>query len=238
MDERLTVVMPAYNQSEELVELTTNAVASFGDVDLIVVDNASKFGGGFLRSVATVYLRNRENLGYAKAVNQGLDLAKTPLVAIANTDVRVSPNWQEVTRAIFDRHWKIESLHFRMTDYGVPFRYGTQLALTGKERWCTGSFFVVDNRRGHRFDERFFNSYDDWDFQLEARLAGWQTAYTDRACYQHRHSSSQVYIPDREANNKRNAEYFKEKHGAYAEEILAKDFPEQVAADYWKGFSL
>lgn len=237
----MTVVMPAYNVNDELVALTKNAVESFGNVPLIVVDNASPVGGGYLRSIADVYVRNQKNLGYAAAVNQGLDLARTDMVAVANTDVVVSPNWQEVAQAIFAGvagDESIGSLHFRMIDYDTPFAYGDRLSLAGKERWCTGSFFVVDNSIGHRFDEGFFNSYDDWDFQMRFRTNGFRTAYTDRSCYQHRHSSTQQFIPEREENNRRNAEHFKAKWGKYAEELFAEQFPDQMAVDYRSGFDL
>lgn len=230
--------MPCFNVNDELVALTKNAVESFGDVHLIVVDNASPVGGGYLRSIADVYVRNRENKGYAVAVNQGLDLAKTKLVAVSNTDVRVSPNWQEVATQAFLHDVPIGSLYFRMTDYDVPFAYGKQLVFTGKERWCTGSFFVLDTATGVRFDETFFNSYCDWDFGMRIRARERATAYTDRACYQHRHSSTQVLIPEREENNRRNAEYFKAKWGKYAEELFAEQFPDQMAQDYASGFDL
>ena len=233
----LSVVIPVYNLNEEGVQLTKNAIYSLGEVELILVDNASTIGGGYLRDQANIYVRNKINLGYAKAVNQGLKLATNKLVTIANSDIRVSSNWQDVTQEIFSLTDKIFSLHFKMTDYEAPFNYGDRIWFTGKERWCTGSFFVIDNSKNHLFDENFFNSYDDWDIQLRARQKGWQTVYTNKACYQHNHSFTQKLIPEREENNKRNAEYFKKKHGRWAEEIFAEQFPSQMEEDYYAGFS-
>ena len=242
-----SVVIPCYNLNEEGLQLTKNAIGTFypldnleaaSNVELILVDNDSKVGGGYLREQANTYVRNWKNLGYAKAVNQGIKLATNRYVAIANSDIRVSPNWQQITQEIFDQNTDIATLHFRMTDYDVPFAYGVKTAITGKERWCTGSFFVIDKEKQLLFDERFFNSYDDWDYQLRARQSGWNTAYTNRACYQHNHSFTQKLIPEREENNKRNAEYFKQKHGRYAEEIFAEQFPEQITQDYRGGFEI
>lgn len=231
----IDVIMPVFIQNEETLELTTNAIYSLGKCNLTVIDNDSSMGGGYLRALATTYIRNNQNLGYAKAVNQGLKLSQGELVAIANNDIRVSPNWQEVTEAIMkDIH--IATLHFRMTTYDVPFEYGKNTVTTGKERWCTGSFFVMRNY--WLFDENFLNTYDDWDLSMRIRKEGHQTCYTDMACYQHHHSFTQKQIPEREENNNKNKEYFKEKWGRYAEDIFAEQFPDQMAVNYPDGFCL
>ena len=91
----MDVIMPVFILDHETLQLTEAAIESLGDVNLILIDNGSLFGGGKLREWADVYIRNRENLGYAKAVNQGLKLADM-MVAVANNDIIVSPNWKEV----------------------------------------------------------------------------------------------------------------------------------------------
>ena len=233
-----TVILPVYILNNDLLTLTTNAIQSFGKVNLIVVDNASPIGGGYLRSVADVYIRNKENLGYAKAVNQGLKLAKSEFIAIANNDVKVSTNWQEVAKEVFAQNDNIYSCHFRMTDYDIPFAYGDKIAVGGMERWCTSSFFVIESWKPQLYDENYFNSYDDWDYHKRVRESGLKQAYTNKACYQHKHSTTQLLIPDREENNQRNREYFKTKWGEYAEDLFAQEFPDQMKEDYQKGFDL
>lgn len=233
--------MPVYIQNEETLELTKNAIYSLGDCRLIVVDNDSSMGGGYLRALATTYIHNKVNLGFAKAVNQGLRLAVDQYVAIANNDIRVSPNWQEITTYQIElcersEENKFGTLHFRMIDYDVPFEYGKNTRTTGKERWCTGSFFVMRNK--WLFDENYLNSYDDWDLQFRIRVEGYNTIYTDMACYQHCHSFTQQQILEREENNKRNREYFKKKWGQYAEDMFAKMFPDQMRVPYQDGFCL
>lgn len=231
--------MPAWLVTDELLELTKQSVHAIGEAPLIIVDNASPLGGGYLRSIATTYIRNQKNLGYAPAVNQGIDLARTRFVAVIENDVRVSPNWQEVTQRIFSSNPETGTLHFRMTDYDVPFAYGNKVVTTGMERWCTAGCFVLDRETGLRFDEGFFNSYEDWDIFFRVReLMGRTTTYTDQACYQHLHSHSQKQIPEREENNRRNAEHFRKKWGKYAEELFAEKYPDQMARDYFSGFNL
>lgn len=228
----MNLILPCYILNDELLQLTKNAVESFGDVNLVVIDNASPLGGGYLRSVADIYIRNTENLGYAKAVNQGIKLTDG-LKAIANNDVRVSPNWQEVTNEVFTNNPKAYSVHFRMIEYDEPFDYGELTAYQGFERWCSSSFFVI--RGDELYDENLLNSYDDYDYWLRIRGKGLKTAYTNKASYQHAHSSTQQLIPEREENNKRNLEYFKLKHGEYPDEQFKKMYPEQMKKD-WRPF--
>jgi len=235
----ISVIMPVWITTQETLELTQAAVQSLGRVELTIVDNGSTLGGGWCRSVADIYVRNKENLGYAKAVNQGLKLSTCTLKAIANNDIRVSYNWQEVARGVLEANNATYSCHFRMIDYDEPMKYGKKILYTGKERWCHGSFFVINTKKVQfYYDEGYLNSYDDWDLFNTVRKSGLMTAYTDKACFQHKNSHTQQLVPDRNENDKRNKEYFKDKWGYYPEDKFAEEFPDQVAQDYWKGFQL
>ena len=221
------------------IELTKAAVESLGDVRLIVVDDASPYGGGYLRSVADVYIRNRKNLGYAASVNRGLKMTDSQFIAISNNDIRISPNWQEVTEEVFASDEQIYSCHFRMTDYETPFEYGDKIITSGKERWCHASFFVINRKFGLFFyDEHFFNTYDDWDYFHSVREMGFKQAYTDKAQFQHIHSATIPSMIKHTERNLENKEYFKEKWGEYAEDLFAKQFPEQMLIHYPNGFQL
>lgn len=236
--EKIGVILPVWVVNEQLLQLTKDCIESLGDVYLCIIDNNSLVGGGYLRSKADLYVKNHENLGYAKAVNQGLKLISNKLIAIVNNDTRISPNWQEVAREVLQDK-EIYSCHFRMTDYERPFEYGHTTHKTGKERWCTSSFFVV-NTTDMRFfyDEGYLNSYEDWDMHYMVHKAGLSTAYTDRACYQHLHSTTQQLVKEREENNTKNREFFKEKWGEYAEDIFARDYPLQIGLPYSDGFNI
>src|SRR3990167_10252690 len=119
------VIVPVWITDEETLALTEAAVASLVPRErLIIVDNASTLGGGKLREMADVYIRNKENLGYAKAVNQGLKLAGE-IVVVSNNDVRVSPNWWEVSQEIL-KDFLVGTIHFRMIPYDSPFNLGSE----------------------------------------------------------------------------------------------------------------
>lgn len=235
----ISVIMPVWITTPETLELTQAAVQSLGKVELVIVDNGSTMGSGWCRSVSDIYIRNQDNLGYAKAVNQGLKLSTCQLKAIANNDIRVSYNWQEVAKEVLTPNARTYSCHFRMIEYDTEMTYGKSIIYTGKERWCHGSFFVIDTSRVQfYYDEGYLNSYDDWDYFNTIRKSGLMTAYTDKACFQHVNSHTQQLVPNRDENDKKNREYFKDKWGYYPEDKFAEEFPEQVAKDYWKGFDI
>jgi|GEM_PF-2302744 len=234
-----TVVMPAHILTQEHLRLTENAVKSFEGPELIVIDDASPQGGGYLRSIADIYIRNKENLGYAKSVNRGLRMAKTKYIAVANNDIRVSHNWMDVADEVFRGDENCYSCHFRMTDYDVPFEFGNTILYEGKERWCHASFFVINKSKAlFYYDEEYFNTYDDWDYFHMVRSAGLKQCYTDRAQFQHIHSATIPHMPKHNERNLANREYFKNKWGDYAEALFRKQFPKQMLTYYPDGFKL
>ena len=230
----MRVIIPVWAIDAETINITEEAINSLKGHEIVIVDNGSLVGGGQLREWANLYIRNKTNLGYAKAVNQGLKLSDFPVV-VSNNDIRVSPNWYEVTQEILKLP-KVGTIHYRMTLYNEPFKYGNHTWEEGRERWCTGSFFVI--AQPAYFDENYLNSYDDWDLQVRARKSGFKTIYTTKACYQHFDSFTQKKIVDTErvARDKRNREYFKSKHGEYPEDLYLRQFPDQMSRDWRKEF--
>lgn len=238
----IDVVMLAYNFSEDLVQLTNSAINSLkkGPMGkLIIVDNASSMGGGILREEADVYVRNKTNLGYPAAINQGVALSKAKAVVLANNDIRVTPNWQEVGQGILDSDDKVGTVHYRMIPYEQPFNPGNESWTSGKERWCTSSFFIVRRDAFQGYDENYgAGGYDDYSHHFRMRSAGWKQAYTNKAEYQHMDSITYRTMEEEEKRaerDKKNREYYKEMYGEYPDEQFARQFPEQMSVP-WRPF--
>jgi len=98
-------VMLLPDKDYELYNFTKNAIDSFRqhckDFELIIVDNASTCGIEYLQSEADIYIKNKVNLGYGKAVNQGLKLANGQFLIAANNDIILYDDW--ISQAI--EHW-------------------------------------------------------------------------------------------------------------------------------------
>lgn len=234
----IDVVMPVYIINEELLKLTENAIESLKG-ELILIDNGSPIMPDSIVRKAHVYIRNDTNLGYTKAVNQGFDEVTSEFAAVANNDIRVSKNWEGVAKEVFVEDPKIGSLHFRMIDYDEPIQMGYNTWIKGKERWCTSSFYVIRKEAIQKYDEDYgICGYDDYDFWYRFRQKGWKTAYTTKACYQHKHSSTQLVLDqtERAERDKKNREYYKTKHGEYPDTQFAEMYPEQMQEDYYGFF--
>ena len=236
---KIDTVMLAYNFNEDLVNLTRQAVYSVkssSEGKLIIVDNASAMGGGMLREEADIYIRNKVNLGYPAAVNQGVYLSKEPFIAIANNDIRISDNWIEVTQEIMSDP-KVGTVHFRMIPYDQPFNHGSDIWTTGKERWCTSSFFVIRREAFQGYDDNYgAGGYDDYSHHYRMRKAGWKMAYTNKAEYQHMDSITYRTMETKEKRaerDDRNREYFKKTFGEYPDVQFNKEFPDQIALPYF-----
>lgn len=96
---KLSIVIPCWLRNAELVQLFNNCIRSIEkwteDYELILVDNGSEYGQDCIMANADIYVRNKQNLGYAPAVNQGFRLAKGDYVAVMNDDIEVYRNWAE-----------------------------------------------------------------------------------------------------------------------------------------------
>ena len=241
-----SIILPVHIINQELLELTVNTLNSIGQTEnrehteLIIIDNASSVGGDILQSVATTYIRNKENVGYPRSINQGEAISCGDLLAITNNDIRVSSNWLTVAKDILFENDDVVSVHFRMINYEDDMKIGNRDWITGRERWCTSSFFVIRKKAFVGYDERYgLGGYDDWSFWYRVREKGWKTAYTTRACYQHKHSSTQLALSqgERKERDSRNRELFKQEFGKYAEDIWNDKYPDQMSQNYYEFFN-
>lgn len=250
----ISVVIPCWIHDEETLKVTQDCVDSFrasGETQLILVDDGSTVGSGYLRSVADIYVRVSHSGGYTRAVNMGMKLARGELIALANNDIRVPSNWIEVSESILSEKIYM-TLHPKMMDYNDPFVFGSVVMKTGKERWCQNSFvittkeFVEKMREWEREDEPYPGLFDenygvggggdDWDFYFRVRKYGY-TCYTNKTAFQHLHSFSLKKLgPEREKIAQQNDDYFTQKWGIKKEELFTSYFPDQMQQDWKAGF--
>lgn len=89
----ISIIVPCYNKHDmtnECILSLLNTVQE--DVELIVIDNGSvpEYKPPFSGFVETRIIRNENNLGYPKAVNQGIEAAKGDMIILLNNDVTVT----------------------------------------------------------------------------------------------------------------------------------------------------
>ncbi len=94
----VSIIIPVFNQLE-YTKLVIESIREYTNIpyEIIVIDNASSDGTfEYLSSLADIKLiRNSQNYGFPKAVNQGLAVAKGKYIVILNNDVIVTDKWVE-----------------------------------------------------------------------------------------------------------------------------------------------
>lgn len=217
-------MLPLFNRCD-LTLACLEALVAGTDPDryeVVVVDNASTDGTGALLDALegdVVVVRNAENLGFARACNQGAAAATGDLLVFLNNDTEVHPGWLEALLAAFDGDASIGAAGARLLFPDGTIQHGgmaiverTDLGLfEGAHRFVglpadtpdalrscyqqavTGAVLGV---RAHAFrqlggfDEGFWNCYEDVDLCLRLGAAGWRVAYVAECVVTHHESAS------------------------------------------------
>ncbi len=92
---RVAAVIPTWNRRDLLATLLRNLAAQVRPfTEVIIVDNGSEDDSVELATSAGArVLRMGGNLGFAAAVNRGIEAADAEWVAILNNDVTLEPDW-------------------------------------------------------------------------------------------------------------------------------------------------
>ena len=192
------------------------------EFETIVVDNGSDDGSPemaaeqFAGSDSWLRLiRNRENLGFCAANNQGIALARGEFIALLNNDAEAHPEWLEALWRAFDGRPEVGMAASKILVYEDPRRIdkaGHLIYPDGQNRgrgmgalddgrfdrmeealWpdgCAAMYrkAMLDQIGG--FDEDFFAYGDDAELGLRARIAGWKCLYVPDAVVRHHRGST------------------------------------------------
>ena len=118
---KATVVIPNYNGLKFLKPcLESLKRQTEQDFALIIIDNASTDGSiEFIKEEysSIKLILNQENLGFSKAVNQGIAATKTPYVILLNNDTVVQENFVKELVKVMDENPSCFSASSKMLSY-------------------------------------------------------------------------------------------------------------------------
>ena len=218
----VSVVIPNLNG----IALLGDCLASlerqvFKDFETIIVDNGSEDGSvEFVKRTfpwVGAVVENPANLGFAKACNQGIEIARGDLVALLNNDTEADPAWLDrlVAGAVaaadedpaagmfasktlfFDRRNVIDTAGHLMYPDGLNRGRGRLEVDRGQYDCATDVFFPSGAAALYRrkmieeiglFDECHFAYGDDTEIGIRARLAGWTCVFVPGAVVYHKYS--------------------------------------------------
>ena len=109
MTPALAAILVNYNAGDELRAALASVRAEADGLawEAVVVDNASVDGSGAIAEEFAPHarlLRNGENQGFGRGVNQGLAATSAPLVLIMNPDCRLGAGALAILRSELERH--------------------------------------------------------------------------------------------------------------------------------------
>lgn len=108
---KYSIIVPVLNEPV-LTKACLDSIAKYSsDHEVIVVDNGSSpawQGPEFC-------IRNEKNLGFPKAVNQGIEKARGEVIVILNNDTVVSPHWLERLSAHFNNYEMVGAVTNRIS---------------------------------------------------------------------------------------------------------------------------
>ncbi len=123
---KLSVIIVNYNVKYFLENCLHSVREACKDLDaeVIVIDNNSKDGSAtMIKEVfpEVVWVANQENLGFSKANNQGMKMAKGKYCVLLNPDTVVSEDTFHKVVDYLDKEEKVGGLGVRMIDGGGTF---------------------------------------------------------------------------------------------------------------------
>lgn len=196
---------------------------------LIIIDNASgDETRAYLEALAkgnplVSLIRNSENTGFIKAMNQGMSVSKAPYVCLLNNDTLVMKDWLKIMTDIAEGHKDIGIVNPSSNNLGQKPLPGEPVELYAENLRKDKDKFVelgsaigfcmlikreVIDRIGS-FDEIYgMGNFEDTDFSRRAVKEGYRCVRACGAYVYHRENTSFKVMKTFDEDFKRNREIF------------------------------
>jgi GT2 family glycosyltransferase len=200
-----SIIVVNYNGGSKLVDCIESVFRSTSNFELILVDNGStddSLSPVARRFPETVIVRNAKNIGFAKANNLGMRRARGRWIVLLNPDTKVTKDWLDNLVKCADSSEEIGMVQPKLLrmdgktldSAGHVFDFRKCFARDrGSGKLDGGQYEVAEEVEGCSFactaikreviakvgelDEKMVLFYDDTDFSIRTRIAGWKLYY-------------------------------------------------------------
>lgn len=120
------------------------------DYRVLFVDNGGERSGdiaAFLASMPHILIRNTENLGFVRSVNQALLLSTAPYVVLMNNDAEAAPCWLDMLRTPLEEIPRCGISGPRSTDGGWQTRTKIRHTAVLPPGWMLAFFCTMFSRQ-------------------------------------------------------------------------------------------
>ncbi len=190
-----SVIIPTYNDAHFLPEALEGLLGHSKPLEIIIVDDGSTDPESISRLKAlsdeSIQVIRQENAGPAVARNHGIELATAPYILALDVDNKVNPKLLDQAELVLQKEPKVGIVYSAKYLFGEeervvypgPFKIYTMLeynyidtcAVFRKEVWEQVGGFDPNPE-----------SYEDWDFWLQAYSHGWQFHYLNQPLFWYR----------------------------------------------------
>lgn len=212
---KVSVIFPNYNGGKEPIDCIksiTKLNYPKNRLEVIVVDNGSNDGS--CEEIENKFpkvrlIKNKVNVGFAKAVNQAIKASSGNFIFITNDDVTFEKNSLKNLVSYSLKNPKVGVLGGIMYKKNPPKKISTA---GNKMNLFTGNVFSYPNPQKTKspdwipgcgmlvrkavvkkiglLDELFTYSFEDYDFCLRTKTAGYDVIYFPKAIFWHRVSTT------------------------------------------------
>ncbi len=214
------IIIPIWNQKDTTRDCLEAILRSTSGIPfrLILIDNGSEPDTrDYLRSfkdshqVIVRLIENETNLGFIKAVNQGLKEAEAEYICVMNNDTIPGTGWLDKLIDFAEEHPETGLLNPLCNGHGDSGMTVDQYALAVSNR--TGDYMEMNQCQGYcmlikkevldkigYLDERFgLGGFDDTDYSMRAHLAGYTSVSVHSSYVYHKEHSSFMAMGNRKA---------------------------------------
>ncbi|MGB2706244.1 MAG: glycosyltransferase family 2 protein [Candidatus Omnitrophota bacterium] len=225
------IIIPIWNQLDYTKSCIEHILKNTNyPYRLILVDNGSdsetrNYLEGLKKSkIAEIDLiRNEKNLGFVKAINQGLKASNAPYVCILNNDTLPAFGWLTALVEFAEKHPRVGLLNPLCNGHAerkmTVNEYARSVSVSNKNKYmemnqCQGFAMLIKReviRRIGYLDERFgIGGFDDTDYSMRAHIAGYQSVCLYSSYVYHREHKSFDKLGDRkDIQSEAEKDYFK-----------------------------
>lgn len=210
------IIIPVWNQLEHTRTCIERVAAGTAmPYRLIVIDNGSEeptrryLEGLKIKGAEVAVVRNDTNLGFVKAVNQGMRISDSPYVCLLNNDTLPGVGWLERLIEFADGHPDIGIMNPLCDGHGdmAVDDYARKVALNSgrymEVNQCFGFCMLIRRAVIDKIgilDEAFgIGGYDDTDYCMRAHKAHFRCACVHSSYVYHKQHVSFKAMGDRDA---------------------------------------
>ncbi|MCQ9207343.1 MAG: glycosyltransferase family 2 protein [Omnitrophica bacterium] len=224
------IIIPIWNQPKHTKSCIEHLISNTKyPYRLILIDNGSSSDfKNYLEKLASsektenILIRNEQNLGFVKAVNQGLRVSKAPYVCILNNDTLPGEGWLRELVRFAEKHPNVGLLNplcnghltrnLTVNEYAklILFDKGRFMEMNQCQGFCMLIKRKVINRIGYLDDAFGVGGFDDTDYSMRAHLARFRSVCVYSSYVYHAEHASFDALGDRKKIQKAaEKKYFK-----------------------------